>query len=271
MGYLEINDTKIYYEINGNGKPLAFLNGIFMSTSSFSSFLPLFSKNYQVILHDFRGQWNSGKDGEKYSLELHADDFYKLLKGLGINKIDIVGISYGGEIALRFVVSYPEIVNSLVIVSSVSEVDDELNRKILRWIEGARSKNSEIFINSWLQDVYSPKFLEKYEIFLRNKLKESLLKFDYDASIKLMEAFLELKENPLTPLLNKIKVPTLIVAGELDTLKPIKFSKIIQDKIENSELVIVGDSGHAIPVEKKNELETVIFGFLEKNKIYERS
>ncbi|MGB9749789.1 MAG: alpha/beta fold hydrolase [Caldisericia bacterium] len=271
MGYLRVNDTKIYYEIDGNGKPLAFLNGIFMSTQSFSTFLPLFSKNYQVLLHDFRGQKSSGKDGEKYSLELHADDFYKLLKALGINKIDIVGVSYGGEVALRFVVSYPEMVNSLVIVSSVSEVDDELNEKIVRWVEGAKSKNSEIFVNSWLQDVYSPKFLEKYESFLRNKLKESLKNFDYDASIKLMEAFLELKKDPLTPLLNKIKVPTLVVAGELDTLKPIKFSKIIQDRIENSELVIVGGSGHAIPIEKKNELETIIFGFLEKNRIYERS
>lgn len=271
MGYVRVNDTEIYYEIHGSGKPLAFLNGIFMSTSSFSSFLPLFSKNYQVLLHDFRGQWNSGKEGEKYSLELHADDFYKLLKELDIDRIDIVGVSYGGEVALKFTTFYPEMVNSLIIISSVSEVDDELKTKIERWIEGVKSKNSEIFINSWLQDVYSSQFLEKYEIFLRNKLEESLLNFDYNASIKLMEAFLELFTNPLTPYLNKIEVPTLVVASEFDTLKPVKFSKIINQNIKNSELIIIGNSGHAIPVEKKNEFETVIFGFLEKNRVYERS
>ena len=147
MGYSGVNDTKIYYEIYGKGEYVAFLNGIFMSTQSFSQFLPLFSKKYSVLLHDFRGQWNSSKEGEKYSLELHSKDFYKLLNELKIEKINIVGISYGGE----------------------------------------------------------------------------------------------------------------------------KFSKIIQKNIENSELVIIGDSGHAISVEKRNELETVIYGFLEKIKINERS
>ena len=147
MGYYGVNDTKIYYEIYGKGEYVAFLNGIFMSTQSFSQFLPLFSKKYSVLLHDFRGQWNSGKEGEKYSLELLSKDFYELLNELKIEKINIVGVSYGGE----------------------------------------------------------------------------------------------------------------------------KFSKIIQKNIENSELVIIGDSGHAIPVEKRNELETVIYGFLEKIKINERS
>jgi pimeloyl-ACP methyl ester carboxylesterase len=147
MGYSGVNDTKIYYEICGKGEYVAFLNGIFMSTQSFSQFLPLFSKKYSVLLHDFRGQWNSGKEGEKYSLELHSKDFYKLLNELKIEKINIVGVSYGGE----------------------------------------------------------------------------------------------------------------------------KFSKIIKKNIENSELVIIGDSGHAIPVEKRNELETVIYGFLEKIKMNERS
>ena len=271
MGYSGVNDTKIYYEIYGKGEYVAFLNGIFMSTQSFSQFLPLFSKKYSVLLHDFRGQWNSGKEGEKFSLELHSKDFYKLLNELKIEKINIVGISYGGEVALKFATLFPEKVKSLVIVSSVSEVDDELKRKIEKWIEGAKSKDSQKFIDSWLKDVYSPKFLEKYENFLRNKLNESLKNFDYDASIKLMDAFLDLYENPLTNNLNKISVPTLVVAGEFDTLKPIKFSKIIQKNIENSELVIIGDSGHAISVEKRNELETVIYGFLEKIKINERS
>ncbi|MBC7195130.1 MAG: alpha/beta hydrolase, partial [Caldisericia bacterium] len=226
-----INETKIYYEIYGEGETVAFLNGIFMSTQSFSNFLPLFSINYQVLLHDFRGQWNSGKEGEKYSLELHSEDFYFLLKNLNIKKVNIVGVSYGGEVALKFATLYPEFVKSLIIISSVSEIDNELSEKIERWIEGAKTKNSQRFIDSWLKDVYSEKFLKKHEKFLREKLNESLKNFNYESSIKLMESFLELKNNPLTSHLNKIDSPTLIIAGEFDSLKPQKFSKIIHENI----------------------------------------
>lgn len=270
MGYLNINDTKIYYELYGKGEPLALLNGIFMSTSSFSQFVPTFSKKYKVLLHDFRGQWNSGKEGDSYSLELHSKDFFELLNSLQIEKINLVGISYGGEVALCFATLFPDRVKSLIIISSVSEVDDELKEKIERWIEGAKTKNVESFINSWIKDVYSKDFLEKYENILRQKLKESLFNFDYDASIKLMESFLNLYKNPLTPKLKNISVPTLVVAGEFDTLKPIKFSKIIQKNIPQSELLIVGDSGHAITVEKQEEIKTVVLGFLEKISFYER-
>ncbi len=59
-------------------------------------------------------------------------------------------------------------------------------------------------------------------------------------------------------------MPTLIVAAEKDFLKPAKFSRKIHENIENSEFVIVGNSGHALVVEKRNELETLILGFLEK-------
>lgn len=271
MGYLNVNETKIYYEVHGEGEPLAFLNGIFMSTSSFSQLVPIFSKRYKVILHDFRGQWNSGKEGEEYSLELHSKDFLGILNSLQIEKVNIVGVSYGGEVALNFTTCFPERVKSLIIISSVSEIDEKLEEKIKRWIEGAKSKKRDIFVNSWIKDVYSEEFLRKYENFLRKKLEESLQSFDYDASIKLMESFLKLKDAPLTPKLNNISVPSLIVAGELDTLKPPKFSKIIHKNIPQSEFVIVGNSGHAITVEKAEEVKTLILGFLEKISFYERS
>jgi 3-oxoadipate enol-lactonase len=271
MGYVDVNETKIYYETHGEGEVVAFLNGIFMSTQSFSQFLPLFTKKYKVLLHDFRGQWNSGKEGEKYSLELHSKDFFILLEKLKIEKVNIVGISYGGEVALKFATLYPEFVKSLVIISSVSEIDDCIYEKIEKWKDGARTKDANKFIDSWLNDVYSKKFLEKYENFLRNKIIESLKNFDYDASIKLIDSFLELKDNPLTPFLNKISSPTLVIGSEFDSIKPVKFSKIIHENIKNSEFVIVGESGHAVNVEKFNEVQTLILGFLEKINLFERS
>ncbi len=71
--------------------------------------------------------------------------------------------------------------------------------------------------------------------------------------------------------INKISSPTLVIGSEFDSIKPVKFSKIIHENIKNSECVIIGESGHAVNIEKFNEVQTLILGFLEKIKLFERS
>ncbi len=66
---------------------------------------------------------------EKREKSIHLNFIQKiflgLLNSLQIEKINIVGVSYGGEVALKFASLFPERVKSLIIISSVSEVDDE--------------------------------------------------------------------------------------------------------------------------------------------------
>jgi pimeloyl-ACP methyl ester carboxylesterase len=80
MGYININGTDLYYEEMGKGKPVFLLNDIFMSTKSWYPESSVLSKKYRVILHDFRGQWQSKKPEGKYTFGMHADDLYQLVK-----------------------------------------------------------------------------------------------------------------------------------------------------------------------------------------------
>ena len=92
--------------------------------------------------------------------------------------------------------------------------------------------------------------------------KQRYVGLDYPALVRLLDAFLELD---VTDQLNKIRAPTCVIAGEKDILKPvIPYSKIIHDRIPNSELVIVHDSGHAITFEKPKEFNTITLGFLQR-------
>jgi len=267
MSYVKINKINLYYETYGEGEPLAFLNGIFMSTKSWSLQTPVFSKKYKVLLHDFRGQWQSDKPSGKYSLELHADDFQKFLLHLNIDKVHLVGTSYGGEVAMVFAIKYPEMVKSLTIISSVSEIHPALKLLGERWLNAAKTRDSKIFIIEWLADVYSEEFLKNNWDFLWSRLNEAFKVFDFDAVIRLSESFLDLERNPLTSELKKITVPTLIIAAELDMVKPLKYSKIIHDQISGSELHLIRESGHVVVVEKAEKVNTIVLGFLEKLKL----
>lgn len=267
MPYAKINKINLYYETCGEGEPLAFLNGIFMSTKSWSFQTPIFSKKYKVLLHDFRGQWQSDKPSGKYSLELHVDDFQKLLMHLNVDKIHVVGTSYGGEVAMLFAIKYPEIVKSLTIISSVSEIHSALKLLGERWLNAAKTRDPKIFITEWLADVYSEEFLKNNWDFLWPRLNEAFKILDFDAVIRLSESFLDLEKNPLTSELKKIIAPTLIIAAELDKVKPIKYSKIIHDQISGSELYLIRESGHVVVIEKAEKINTIVLGFLEKLKL----
>lgn len=264
VAYAKVNGVKLYYELQGEGEPLAFLNGIFMSTKSWSPQTKLFSKKYKVLLHDFRGQWQSDTPSGKYSFELHADDFQELLLHLGVNKIHVVGTSYGGEVAMAFAIKYPEMVKSLTLITSVSEIHLELKLLVERWLNAANVKDPRIFITEWLADVYSEEFLKDNWDFLWPRLNEAFEVFDFNGVIRLSECFLNLKKKPLTSMLNKITAPTLIIAAGSDKIKPLMYSEIIHDQISGSELHLIDKSGHGVVIEKANELNTIVLGFLEK-------
>ena len=69
----------------------------------------------------------------------------------------------------------------------------------------------------------------------------------------------------MTDQLKDIQCPALVVVGEDDLLKRVKFSKIIANNIPNSEFIIIPDCGHVPIFEKYKELNSMIYGFVSKN------
>jgi len=260
----EINDVEIYYEINGeNEENIAFLNGIAMQTALWKAQETHFQENYQVLLHDFRGQGQSSLEPNKYSFEQHADDFYQLLEELGIDKTHVVGVSYGAEVAMQFALQYPQKVSSLVLGTAVSEIRPLLKAKIESWIMAAETHNGKLFFKVMAPYVYSNSFYEEKGEWLENRADQfakSVTKEWLDAFISLSKNFLTLD---ITNELSNIKVPTSVISGEEDILKPPYYGKIIKDKIPNSEFKIVDNAAHGLFAEKAHEFNQLISEFIE--------
>jgi len=262
------DDVSIYYEVLGEGEPIALINGVFMNTKSWFYQYTVLSRKYRVILHDLRGQWNSDKPKHEqyYSIEIHADDLKELLDFLNLKKAHIVGTSYGGEIALQFAIKYPEYVRSLVVITAVSEIHLDLKLTALRWLEGALTRNAYRFVLSWINDVYSDDYLNRMGWNFVERLINlySAGEFDFEAAALLLKSFLKLEENPLTPHLKKINAPTLVVAAEKDRVKPVKYSEIISENIDGSVMVVLRNAGHAAIIESPDAVNMLILGFIRK-------
>ncbi|MEJ2738596.1 MAG: alpha/beta fold hydrolase, partial [Dehalococcoidia bacterium] len=82
MPFKRINDIDIYYEEHGEGEPLLLIHGLGSSTRDWELQVPVLSEHYRVITVDLRGHGQTAKPKEPYSINLFADDTFKLLDAL---------------------------------------------------------------------------------------------------------------------------------------------------------------------------------------------
>lgn len=232
--YIDVNGVKLYYEIYGKGEPLLLIHGNNTSMAIFKNQLDVLSKKYMVIGLDSRGQGKSTGNDTKLTYELMADDVNTFLDKMNLKNVDILGWSDGGNIAVILAMDHPDKVNKMAIMGTVLYNDDtsvkpEINKLIHKqlkdWDEKGISKNS----------------------------------MDYRLKMLLLT---EPHINPDS--LEKIKAPTLVMAGEFDIVKE-KHTELIADKIPNSTLVIFKGADHEAPQKIPQLFNETVLNFFEKN------
>ncbi len=262
MAFLELNDgNKLFFQVEGEGTPVILLNGIMMTTEAWAFQRRDLAQNYRVISHDFLGQGQSSLPPEGYSLELHCEHLLALMEKLEIEKTHLIGASYGGEVGMLFAADYPEKVKSLTVAGSVSEIHPLLEAMGRSWMAAAEMEKGSHFLRIVAPLIYSERFFQERGEWFAGRVKA----FDdlagprwFRAFNGLMHAFMQLN---LTPRLQDISCPVLIIAGREDILKPARYSEIIKDNIRNSRLEIL-DTAHAIPLEDPANFNRLVKQFM---------
>ena len=116
---VHVGDIDIAYKMFGKGDPIILFNGASDGMDAWDpSFLTDISSNHTVIAFDQRGIGNTTMVPNHILMEQLANDTAGLLDALKIPKTDVMGYSLGSFIAQAFTISYPEKVNSLILVAS---------------------------------------------------------------------------------------------------------------------------------------------------------
>jgi 3-oxoadipate enol-lactonase len=263
MPYQKVNNIQIYYELHGpeNADVIVLSNGIFMSTASWGYQVASFKKHFRVLLYDCRGMWQSDHPAGPYSMEQHADDLAALLAALGIEKAHIGGISYGGEISMVFALKYPQLTRSLIISSSVSQIDPMLQVMGKSWMSALHNNDADTLFEVTFPANFSEPWIAANPG-VQEPSRRKYHEMDLKAAEELMLAFSRVD---FTAELKKITVPTLVLVGELDILKSRKYAEIITHEIPGSELIVIPHGGHAICMEKPGEFNDAVLGFVLKH------
>lgn len=108
-------DIQLYYREEGIGEPLVLLHGNGEDGSYFEHQISYFKKKYRVIAVDTRGHGKSARGTAPFTIRQFAEDLREFLQEQGLERVNLLGFSDGGNIALIFAMRYPHMVKRLIL------------------------------------------------------------------------------------------------------------------------------------------------------------
>ncbi len=265
----DINGIRYHVDVWGDGFPLLLLHGFTGNGEGWQEFMPYWKVHSKAIAPDIigHGKTDSPLEITSYRIEMVAQDLNAILEEMQIDKIDILGYSMGGRLALTFAVKYPEKVRRLILESSSPGLETADERKARQMQDeklALRIKEQGIqsFVEYWenIPLFHSQKQLpESVRSSIRKQRlgnsKTGLMNSLYGMGTGVQPSWWEA--------LNDVQIPTLLITGSIDE----KFCKIAEKMtkvLKNSQWVSISDCGHAIHVEKPEIFGTIVSEFLTK-------
>lgn len=276
-GFKEVNGTRLYYRSKGSGEPIVVLHGgPGFDHQQFLPFIDGLADKYQVILYDQRGTGLSAGpvDADSITIENFIEDIEGIRKAFQIEKLNLLGHSWGGILALHYAIRHPERLKSLILASTAASVDcfEQMQANIAKRRSVQDSELIESIAKSEAFTAGDPQTIEKFwrvyfrAYFVDPSLSDKMNLTFTENTIKHSNAVAGfiLKSVGAFDLhddLKVIKCPTLILHGDSDPM-PAEYARKIHSSIKGSKLVILEKSGHWIFVDAEEEFRANIDKFL---------
>ncbi len=263
MPILKLPDTEIAYEVRGSGDPLVLIPGFASGAWSWDWQHDELGKVFQIITFDPRGVAISElRAGGEVSIAKIADDIAELLTELRIDTANILGISFGGFVAQEFALRYPDRVRKLVLASTSFGGPNHVmpSMVVLAAFSATDGLNDSDKIRKHLTTAFTPSFFidhgDEVERFCTLREENTVPEAVYEQQLASAIAFNA--ENRV----GEIKVETLVLTGDRDTVVPAENSRNLANAIPNAMLGVIADGGHMAFVENAAEFNSRVKEFL---------
>jgi 3-oxoadipate enol-lactonase len=222
----------------------------------------LLQERFSVVAMDLRGHGYSShpRRAKNYAMELLLGDILQVIDAEHLEKVVLVGHSGGAVLALNFALAYQERLSALVLLAgsylSPAYMRHPFSKRIADAVVALGAYVSPPAMKPW-HSTYPPgKFNREYEpwglmrTIMHNSLRSYLL-----VGKSLMNVDLEHR-------LGEITIPTLIIAGENDSIYPLGISKKMHENIPKSELKVIPGANHVIILNNSDETAGYIEDFV---------
>ncbi|MBF6567595.1 MAG: alpha/beta fold hydrolase [Candidatus Binataceae bacterium] len=259
MSLVDLGEISINIQDTGTGTSIVLVHGIGLNGDGWINQVPLFAEKHRVVAVDLRGFGKSSKPTApgSYAIDNFANDIIALVEKLGIAPMHYVGTSLGGFIGQAVALRRPDLCRSLSLCHTASVTDipakvREVRLKTLRKksmtqyahlvCDQALAVHVRPAVHEWLCDIIAGNDREVYA----QAFTEGLQGFDVRQQVR------------------SIRIPTLVLTGELDRVIPPEGGRETAALIPGARLVEIAGVGHISYLEQPHEFNDTVLGFIDE-------
>lgn len=283
------NGASVHYRDEGprDAPVIVLVHGGFGSLQNWEGWVEELQGSYRLISMDLLGHGlTGGYPAKVYTRLTERDMIQQLLAHLGVERYTVAGNSFGGGIALELALANPQAVEGLILVAAegVPNSEDGYDASLfsdsgavlptdpgytrLSTLERlgknfigptvVRSTLETMYAND---DLLTDDVVNRFATVLRHEgnREAQLLMFPQG-----MDMISRNDKQDLRPRLAELAMPTLVIAGEEDTLVPMRVNTIYAEEIPDATLVAVPNAGHMPMIEKPTETATAVREFMAR-------
>jgi pimeloyl-ACP methyl ester carboxylesterase len=254
-----INNSILHSTIKGEGKPLLILHGYFGMSDNWKTLGNQFAEDYQVHLIDQRNHGRSFHN-QDFNYQLLAEDLYNYIEHYQLESVYLIGHSMGGKTAMLFAVTYPDLVDKLIIVDISPKAYEPHHNAILAGLNSVdfSVQNSRKLVDKQLS-TYIPEIGVR-QFLLKNVYWREKGILDYRFNLKSLTENNPEVGKPL-PKNTKFNKQTLFLKGEKSGYIIREEQMIIDNHFPNNKVVEIAKSGHWLHAENPKDFYSEVIEF----------
>ncbi len=263
-GFAEVDGGRLFFEVAGSGAPVVLIHSGITDRRSWDPQLAAFAARHRVLRYDLRGIGRSDLGHGSYS---NVDDLIRLMDAVGFERAALVGVSMGGSLALDTALEHPARVLALVLVGAgisgrqpsdafkaqMAEIDalhergliDEVvERELEIWLYGKGRTAADV--DHGVREA------------VREMDRNTTERFPADAKPQAIDP-------PASGRLGEVRVPTLVIVGELDVEHVHDRGRELVGGIAGARMAVMHGVAHVPNMERPEEFNQLVLDFLSEH------
>ena len=259
MDHVDVEGLRIGYERAGAGPPLVLLHGfVGDARSTWTRQLEGLSDEFTVVAWDMPGAGGSSEPPEWFRSPHFADCLAGFIDALGLVRPHLVGLSFGGVVALELFRRHPDIPRTLVLAGAYAgwagSLAPEQVEERLRFCLRAAELSPQEFVDAMIPSMFCEPDTARVVEFAASMRRFSPAGFRMMARAS--------AEADLRDVLGRVNVPTLLLSGDGDARAPLPIAEALHAAIPGSRLVVLPGVGHVSSVEAPQRFNREVRDFI---------
>lgn len=269
MAYVRTRLGRLFYDERGTtrskGDPaIVLLHGLLFDGGMWRGQVEPLTSLGRVLVFDGPGHGKS-EPGPRFAIEDHAHAMFDAFNELGVDKAVLVGLSWGGMLAMRIALQHPEKVAGLALMDTSAGAEPLANKLKYRTLIAIHRRIGfpySMFEREIAPLLFSPRTIREREDLLQHAYTRAM---GYErGGVARAAIAVVVHRTDITPNLGRITAPTLVMCGTEDASQPPVHSQAIARGIPGAELVMLDGLGHMSALEDPEAVNARLIPFVGK-------